>query len=156
MTQGPLWATPQLHCATPKVSSQLCPIWNIESQVKDDAEAQQTSTSTFPQVKRARAIFERAYEHFKNRQLKDERMLLLEAWQEFETEYGTAATQKDIEAKLPKRVKKRRQLDDGTWEEYFDYLFPDDQDQKPNLKLLDMAHQWKQKMEVLKKEKSAN
>ena len=33
---------------------------------------------------------------------------------------------------------------DAGWEEYFDYIFPDDEGTKPNLKLLAMAKQWKQ------------
>ncbi|KAJ1678436.1 Crooked neck-like protein 1, partial [Spiromyces aspiralis] len=100
-------------------------------------------------IRHARNIFDRADKHFKERNLKDERRLLLEAWQEFETEYGTEESRKEVDEKMPKRVKKRRQLDDGTWEEYFDYIFPDDQSQMPNLKLLSMAHKWKQKMEEL-------
>jgi crooked neck len=52
-------------------------------------------------------------------------------------------------------VKKRRRLLDPNapegqeaaaigWEEYYDYIFPDDETEKPSLKLLAMAHQWKQ------------
>ena len=32
---------------------------------------------------------------------------------------------------------------DVGWEEYYDYIFPDDQSVQPNLKLLAMAKQWK-------------
>lgn len=32
---------------------------------------------------------------------------------------------------------------DAGWEEYYDYIFPDDQGEQPNLKLLAMAKQWK-------------
>ena len=46
---------------------------------------------------------------------------------------------------MPKRVKKRRKLDDGTFEEYMDYLFPADEQQNARLsKLLEVAHKWKQ------------
>ena len=31
---------------------------------------------------------------------------------------------------------------DAGWEEYWDYIFPDDEGAKPNLKLLAMAKQW--------------
>ena len=62
-----------------------------------------------------------------------------------------------VKAKIPKRVKKRRKIkvvnqatgeevNDGEagWEEYYDYLFPDDaQEQKKSLKILEMAHKWK-------------
>ena len=38
--------------------------------------------------------------------------------------------------------------DAGGWEEYFDYIFPEDEGAKPNLKLLAMAKMWKKKKEV--------
>ena len=31
------------------------------------------------------------------------------------------------------------------WEEFFDYIFPEDESVKPNLKLLEMAKAWKKK-----------
>jgi len=34
------------------------------------------------------------------------------------------------------------QSDEG-WEEFFDYVFPEDEATKPNLKLLEMAKAWK-------------
>ena len=30
------------------------------------------------------------------------------------------------------------------WEEYYDYIFPDDETKQGNLKILEMAHKWKQ------------
>ena len=33
--------------------------------------------------------------------------------------------------------------EDAGWEEYYDYVFPDDMEQKKNLKILEMAHKWK-------------
>nr|CAG4640657.1 EOG090X01R1 [Eulimnadia texana] len=79
---------------------------------------------------------------------KEERLMLLEAWRDFETEYGDDKSRSDVANLLPKRVKKRRRLqtEDGTeagWEEYFDYIFPEDEASKPNLKLLAMAKAWK-------------
>ena len=45
---------------------------------------------------------------------------------------------------MPKRVKRRRKIvtDDGEetgWEEYLDFLFPEDEAARPNPKLLQMA-----------------
>lgn len=80
-------------------------------------------------------------------------MVLLEAWKEAEAAYGDAESLQAVVDKMPKVVKKRRKVggEDGgdattTWEEYFDYIFPDDEVDKPNFKLLAMAHQWKIKM----------
>jgi len=36
---------------------------------------------------------------------------------------------------------------DAGWEEYYDYIFPDDQSAQPNLKLLAMAKMWKKQTE---------
>ena len=36
---------------------------------------------------------------------------------------------------MPKRVKKRREIGDG-WEEYYDYIFPDDEAETKNIKIL--------------------
>ena len=33
------------------------------------------------------------------------------------------------------------------WEEYYDYIFPEDESARPNLKLLAMAKMWKKKRE---------
>jgi len=35
--------------------------------------------------------------------------------------------------------------EDAGWEEYYDYLFPDDEGEKRNLKILELAHKWKKK-----------
>ena len=55
---------------------------------------------------------------------------------------------------MPKRVKRRRRIDndaanvDAGWEEYFDYIFPEDENARPNLKLLAMAKMWKKQKET--------
>ena len=36
---------------------------------------------------------------------------------------------------------------DAGWEEYYDYIFPDETTAQPNLKLLAMAKKWKQAQE---------
>ena len=43
--------------------------------------------------------------------------------------------------------------DAGGWEEYFDYIFPEDEGAKPNLKLLAMAKMWKKQKETAPEEK---
>ncbi|KAJ1664194.1 NineTeen Complex (NTC) component [Coemansia sp. RSA 1813] len=94
----------------------------------------------------ARAVYERAYKRMKELGLKEERLALLEAWRETEEEeeHGDSAI---VEQKMPKRVRKRRELDDGSLEEYFDYVFPDDEEQGSRFKLLAKAHMWKQKQQ---------
>jgi len=92
----------------------------------------------------------------KKNNLKEERVVLLESWKEFETEKGDEEHLKKVEQMMPKIVKKRRRIEDETggdqvtWEEYLDYIFPDEEKEKPVFKLLSMAHAWKQKMEEAK------
>ena len=46
------------------------------------------------------------------------------------------------------------QTEEG-WEEFFDYIFPEDETDKPNLKLLANAKLWKQKMQEIQEEKES-
>jgi len=101
----------------------------------------------------AREIFERGYTHLKNEGLKEERILLLDAWRILEKAKGDHAHVAAVEAKMPRRIKRKRlQKDDfsgESWEEYFDYCFPDDQGTSgTNLKILEMAAKWKQQQQL--------
>ncbi|KAL4401360.1 NineTeen Complex (NTC) component [Malassezia pachydermatis] len=94
----------------------------------------------------ARAIFERGYDALKEEGLKEERVVLLEAWKAFEMEHGDEARVEHVQSKMPRVVKKRREIPggDGAMEEYYDMVFPDEEAQnKPALKLLQMAHAWR-------------
>ena len=69
-----------------------------------------------------------------------ERVILLEAWRDFEVEKGNAEMVQAVSAKLPQKIKKRRMVhaEDGTelgWEEYYDYIFPDEDQRKSNFKV---------------------
>jgi crooked neck len=101
-------------------------------------------------IQGARDIFERANEHLKNEGLKEERVLLLDAWRVFEKAKGDSHSISAVEARMPRRIKRRRVRTDesGTdigWEEYFDYQFPEQEGSASNnLKILEMAAKWKQ------------
>lgn len=95
----------------------------------------------------ARRVYERANESLKNSLEKEVRVLLLENWREFETENGDEENRTKVENKMPRRIKKRQKVidEDGVeqgWEEVFDYIFPEDEASKPNLKLLAAAKNW--------------
>ena len=103
---------------------------------------------------RARSIYERAYKHLREEEedVKEETVMLLEAWKAFEAGAagagGSAEALAAVEKKFPRRVKKRRAIHtaDGTQaglEEYYDYIFPDEDGAAPNLKLLEAAYRWK-------------
>merc|ERR1712228_111237 len=67
---------------------------------------------------------------------------------------GDEKSQAQVGDLMPRRVKKRRKIEteDGSdqgWEEYFDYIFPEDEAAKPNLKLLAMVKMWKKQKEAV-------
>lgn len=77
----------------------------------------------------ARRIFERGNDALRSNGDTEDRVLLLEAWEEFESEKGTPETYAKIREKMPRRVKKKRRVvgedgsDDG-WKTVFGYVFP--------------------------------
>ena len=96
---------------------------------------------------RARSVFERAYKSMKDKELKEERVALLNAWKSFENAHGSPEDIERIAKQMPRRVKKRRKLDEAglEYEEYLDYVFPQDDESAAKMsKLLAMAHAWKQ------------
>lgn len=100
---------------------------------------------------RCRAVFVRAHAEMRKANVKEERVILLNRWADFESDHGTAETQKKVKSLNPERVKKQRQLDDGTIEEYYDYIFPsqDDQKSKSLLSILEKARAWKEESQRL-------
>jgi crooked neck len=94
---------------------------------------------------RTRAVFQRAHDVFKNKDLKEERVDLLNAWKSFEQTHGTAEDIEKIEKQMPRKERKRRRIEEDRFEEYIDYIFPSDDKQTANLsKLLQKAQAWKQ------------
>jgi tetratricopeptide (TPR) repeat protein len=113
----------------------------------------------------ARKIYSRAADHFKTQgdDGKEHRALILETSLAFEqglvdddVAQGGDGSQyskflKDAESKAPKVVIKRREIhaegDEAgpvvSYEEYKDYIFPDDDNKPAALKLLDLAQRWK-------------
>ncbi|NWI56552.1 CRNL1 protein, partial [Calyptomena viridis] len=103
-------------------------------------------------LQRCRQIYEEANKAMRSCEEKEERVMLLESWRGFEEEFGTDATKERIDKLMPEKIKKRRKLqaEDGSdagWEEYYDYIFPEDTANQPNLKLLAMAKLWKKQQQ---------
>ncbi|VDN26192.1 unnamed protein product [Gongylonema pulchrum] len=98
-------------------------------------------------VQAAREVYERANRTLTNKE-KEAKVLLLESWMQFETKHGDEKSVAAVTRLMPKKVKKRREIlnEDGVdagWEEYFDYVFPDDQASVGSLKLFEAARRWK-------------
>ena len=94
---------------------------------------------------RARKVFQRAHDLFKNKEMKEERVDLLNAWKSFEQTHGSGEDIEKIEKQMPRKERKRRKIEEDRFEEYIDYIFPADDQSAANMsKLLQMAHAWKQ------------
>ncbi|KAK3995427.1 hypothetical protein QBC44DRAFT_25817 [Cladorrhinum sp. PSN332] len=115
-----------------------------EEEEDDGAEDEERPVSEEAKA-RARKVFERAHQSMKDRDLKAERVSLLNAWLLFEKTHGTPESIEKIQKQMPRKTKKKRRLEDDSWEEYVDYIFPADDQQTKNLSnLLAMANKWKQ------------
>ena len=97
---------------------------------------------------RARSIFQRAHDLFKEKEVKEDRADLLNAWKSFESTHGSKEDTEKIEKQMPRRVKKRRRIEEDRFEEYIDFVFPaDDESAAKMSKLLQSAHAWKQQQQ---------
>jgi len=95
-------------------------------------------------IVRARKVFERAHTLYKDESLVEERVALLQAWKAFEDVHGDEAERESVAKQMPTRVKKRRRLDDETFEEYMDWVFPADGEAAGKMsRLMAMAQKWK-------------
>nr|CAD1843308.1 unnamed protein product [Ananas comosus var. bracteatus] len=112
-----------------------------------DASSQDQQTE---RVQRCRAVFERAFDYFRTSapELKEERAMLLEEWLNMESSFSSLGDVSIVQKKLPRKVKRKRAItseDDAPagFEEYYDYIFPDEVAMAPNLKILEAAYKWK-------------
>ncbi|KAI4988747.1 hypothetical protein ZWY2020_036064 [Hordeum vulgare] len=101
-------------------------------------------------VRRCRAVFERAFDYSRTNaaELKEERAMLLEEWLKKELGFGDLGDVALVQKKVPRKVKRKRPLptDDGSnvaYEEYVDYIFPDEVTLASSLKILEAAYKWK-------------
>lgn len=97
----------------------------------------------------ARDALEKGIKTLKADGRNDERAMLLEHLLKLEKEFGDEESVETMEKRQPKRVKKRRAVpgEEGqdAYEEYMDYIFPDDRPEQQNLKILEMAQAWKKR-----------
>lgn len=57
-----------------------------------------------------RQVYEEANRSLRTCEEKEERLMLLEAWKDFEQEFGTLANKDRVRKLMPEKVKKRRKL----------------------------------------------
>mmetsp|Transcript_40975 Transcript_40975/g.68070 ORF Transcript_40975/g.68070 Transcript_40975/m.68070 type:complete len:692 (-) Transcript_40975:211-2286(-) len=124
-------------------------VWISFAQFESDAARERGGDAAKVEAaEAAAAVFVEADAAFKESGQKEERSLILEHWKELEQQTGEQARIARVVARMPKRVKRKRAVvgDDGEaagWEEFYDFIFPEDEAKAPNLKILDMAHKWK-------------
>ncbi|KAK1275573.1 hypothetical protein QJS04_geneDACA011107 [Acorus gramineus] len=101
-------------------------------------------------LQRSRGVFERAFDYFRTvmPELKEERAMLLEEWLNMEDSFGGLGDVSLVQKKLPRKVKRKRAIlsEDNTparFEEYYEYIFPDEAALAPSLKILEAAYKWK-------------
>jgi crooked neck len=81
----------------------------------------------------SRQLFQKGYDNLKEQGLKEERVLLLEAWRKCELIWSTGDKNGGdvsiVDKKMPRKRKMRRATGDNEddFEEYYDYQFPDDE-----------------------------
>ncbi|GMM31776.1 Clf1 protein [Martiniozyma asiatica (nom. inval.)] len=80
-------------------------------------------------IDNVRVEFERFISRFRNENLPDKRILLLEALKNFELQYGTSESVGRVEARLPKISKGVKDDGAGNKEEFVIYSFPEDKDE---------------------------
>ncbi|KZL73398.1 pre-mRNA-splicing factor CLF1, partial [Colletotrichum tofieldiae] len=112
---------------------------------EDEEEAEEEAPISNEAKARARKVFERAHKSMRDKELKEEAVTLLNAWLSFERTHGSDDDVEKVQRLMPRKTKRRRRLDDDSFEEYIDYVFPADDKQTQNLSnLLAMAQAWKQ------------
>ncbi|KAL0936622.1 pre-mRNA-splicing factor CLF1 [Colletotrichum truncatum] len=112
---------------------------------EDEEEAEEEAPISDEAKARARKVFERAHKSMREKELKEETVTLLNAWLSFERTHGAVEDMEKVQKLMPRKTKRRRRLEDDSFEEYIDYVFPADDKQTQNLSnLLAMAQAWKQ------------
>lgn len=100
---------------------------------------------------RARAIFERGYKDLRARGEKEDRALLLEAWDKFEQENGTDADKERVAQLKPQTRRRWKPRADGSgeYDEVWDIVFPDDEKEEnpAAFAIFQAAREWAAKKE---------
>lgn len=127
-----------------------------DAEGEEEAEDEEEMPVSEEAKARARAVFKRANTRLRKRHeddddssAKEDRLALLNAWLSFEKTHGTEEDAEAVRKQMPRRTKRRRKVEDGSFEEYVDYVFPAEDGGVAGGKglsnILAMAQQWKQK-----------
>ncbi|AMD18977.1 HBR076Cp [Eremothecium sinecaudum] len=138
-----VWVSKALYEISVPSESQLA-AYEEKLNEADEVYNEEEFEITDENLNQARQCFESALKHYALAKDSDNRVLILEAYKDFEYVHGSKETQDKINKRLPKAVTKRL-LEDGIEKEFIDYIFPDDliENTNPNLsKFVALAHKW--------------
>jgi crooked neck len=120
-------------------------MFELNTSVEEENEEEEETSISEEVKQRARKVFERANGVLKDTGIKEDRVALLNSWRSFENTYGSSEDINKIESMMPTQHKKRRKLDDDSFEEYTDWVFPQDDEGVAKISnLLQMAQKWQQ------------
>lgn len=121
---------------------------NASEAVGDAAEIEtegQSGSLSEKTVSRARNLFRRGLESMKMNGQVEDRITLLDAWEDFEKTHGTPEDVLEITNKKPRKARRRRKFgeDSEHVEEYVEHIFPEDAGANKLPALLEKAYAWK-------------
>ncbi|SMN21627.1 similar to Saccharomyces cerevisiae YLR117C CLF1 Member of the NineTeen Complex (NTC) that contains Prp19p and stabilizes U6 snRNA in catalytic forms of the spliceosome containing U2 [Maudiozyma saulgeensis] len=146
-----IWISYAMYESSVPTATQLIELYgnndsdSEESSDEDDVEFKPTEEN----FDRARKIYERGLEYFKEREDGKNRFILFQSYEEFEEKFGTIETKKQLTEKAPKAVLRVRHQN-GIQKEYTDYVFPDDSSTAGKInvsRFLSFAKKWKEEEE---------
>lgn len=132
---------------------------HFEINIPEEVEGEEDEADDLPVSEeakaRARKVFERAnkrlrikHENDDDASAKEDRVSLLNAWLSFERTHGGEEEVESVRKQMPRRTKRRRKVEDGSFEEYVDYVFPAENGGMAGDKglsgILAMAQKWKE------------
>ncbi|KAL7061883.1 hypothetical protein AAHC03_0595 [Spirometra sp. Aus1] len=92
-----------------------------ENGEESERQSQPNEEEASAAIERARAVYREANVALRRCEDKEQRVQLIDAWKEFEAEYGDDKTRAEVASFEPQRVVRSRRLDEesgGGWEEY--------------------------------------
>ncbi|AEY98633.1 FAGL184Wp [Eremothecium gossypii FDAG1] len=117
---------------------------NSDGDDSDDAYEQEFEL-TEENKEQTRAIFEKALRHYTSEKDDEGRILVLQAYKDYESIHGSAEARQKIASRQPRKVTRKRTVD-GIEKEYVAYEFPDDTVSTSSVasKFVSLAQRWKQ------------
>lgn len=128
-----------------------------------------TNQDELPETRKlmARSVYDRAYQFMREEtsKYKKEIVMILEAWWEFERRQASSIYPEseekynhqleELSKKMPRKIKRKKTLysadgDEVGHEEYWDFIFPEEEMIAPGLKLLEAAYKWKKSRAITK------